>query len=58
MKRRKIPYPKIFSTVLVVILAAAGSTAACMTARYSVLVLTIPALLLATRTLCSIYGRS
>ena len=56
MKRRKIPYPKIFSTVLVVILAAAGSTAACMTARYSVLVLTIPALLLATRTLCSIYG--
>lgn len=56
MKHRKIPYPKIVATVLVVMLASAGSTAGWMTGRYSVLVVTVPALLLAARALCSIYG--
>ncbi len=56
MKRRKIPYPKIFSAVLVVILSTAASTAAFLTDRYSLLVIAVPALLFSVRALCSIYG--
>lgn len=56
MKRRKIPYPKIFSVVSVVVAASGGSVAAWLTERYSLLVVSVPALLWAIHSLCSIYG--
>ena len=54
--RRKIPYPKIFAAVLVIVLSAMATGVAFVLEHYSVLVVSVPAMLLATRSLFGIYA--
>lgn len=55
-QRRKIPYPKILAVALLLGLAAMASGAACVAGHYSVLVLSVPTMLLAVRSLLNIYA--